>query len=218
MITYRRHLPHLHPREGAIFTTFRLANSIPNYIIDLINNEHQSRIDFLKKNVKEKILFKEKIYDINKKYFAKYDKFLDGSTNKSDFDINSIVADIISQKIKSFDEIRYELLTYCIMPNHVHLLVYHFSDLEINKTNLYGKGKNYSFSETLRLIKGSTSREANKILNRSGSFWHHESYDHIVRNEKELNNIVNYILQNPVKAGLINEWKNWKWSYCKYDI
>ena len=98
----------------------------------------------------------------------------------------------------------------------MHLMVEHYN-LEQNQTNVKGKGKNYLFSETLRLIKGSTSREANKILNRNGEFWHHESYDHYVRNDKELNNIINYILQNPVKAGLVKNYNEWKWSYNKFD-
>lgn len=70
----------------------------------------------------------------------------------------------------------------------------------------------------MRLLKGSTSRESNKILERTGSFWHHESYDHVVRDEKELDNIVRYVLTNPANAGLVQNWQDWKWKYCLYDL
>ena len=72
-------------------------------------------------------------------------------------------------------------------------------------------------TEILGKHKGSTARECNKLLNRSGKFWQHESYDHVVRNGKELNRIVNYVLYNPVKAGLCDEWEEWKYSYCNFE-
>jgi putative transposase len=65
----------------------------------------------------------------------------------------------------------------------------------------------------MRLLKGSTSRLCNKELNRTGKFWHHESYDHYVRDEAELDRIIKYIVNNPVKAGLVNDWKDWKFTY-----
>ena len=76
-----------------------------------------------------------------------------------------------------------------------------------------GQNRNYIVTEILRKLKGSTSRECNKILNRRGEFWQHESYDHVVRNIDELKRIVNYVLQNPLKAGLVDNWTEWRWSY-----
>lgn len=104
------------------------------------------------------------------------------------------------------------------MPNHVHLVILPDEDLRVSKTNIHGKTKDYVVADMMRLLKGSTSRESNKILNRSGSFWHHESYDHVVRNETELNNIIRYVLFNPVNAGLVQKSKDWKWSYSLYDV
>ncbi len=67
-------------------------------------------------------------------------------------------------------------------------------------------------------LKRYTAYEANQILGRSGAFWQHESYDHFARDEKELERIIKYVLYNPVKAGLVDDWKSWKWTYCKYDM
>ena len=67
----------------------------------------------------------------------------------------------------------------------------------------------------LQSLKARTAREANKILHQKGSFWQHESYDHVVRNGKELERIVNYVLYNPVRAGMVSSWEQWKWSYCR---
>jgi len=65
----------------------------------------------------------------------------------------------------------------------------------------------------LRLLKGSTARKCNLLLKRAGPFWHHESYDHVVRDEKELFRIIDYILNNPVKAGLAKSSVKWKHNF-----
>ena len=95
------------------------------------------------------------------------------------------------------------------MPNHVHLV---FMPLE------KAEGVFYSLAEILQSLKRYTARQSNLILGRLGAFWQDESYDHIVRDEAELERIVRYVLNNPVKAGLVDDWTQWKWSYCKYDM
>ncbi|MDO7851315.1 REP-associated tyrosine transposase [Hymenobacter convexus] len=93
----------------------------------------------------------------------------------------------------------YSLRCYCIMPNHVHLVV----ELPEGAPSL---------AKTLQLLKGYSSRLANQLLGRSGSFWQAESYDHVVR-VGELERIIHYVLENPVKAGLVDDWEKWPYSY-----
>jgi len=64
-------------------------------------------------------------------------------------------------------------------------------------------------------LKRYTATKANEFLGRSGAFWQHESYDHIVRSQDEFDRIVNYVRQNPVKAGLaglVRNWRDWEWT------
>ena len=51
------------------------------------------------------------------------------------------------------------------------------------------------------------------MLKREGAFWQSESYDHVVRNDVELKRIIAYVLNNPVKAGLVENWQDWPYSY-----
>ncbi|MGH9754478.1 MAG: transposase [Blastocatellia bacterium] len=62
-------------------------------------------------------------------------------------------------------------------------------------------------------LKSWTANQANEALGRQGQFWQHESYDHVIRDDGEFDRIVNYVLNNPVKAGLVKEWKEWRWSW-----
>ena len=91
----------------------------------------------------------------------------------------------------------YELSAWVVMPNHVHLLIL----------------PEVSLPKITHWIKGRTAREANLSLGRAGEpFWQHESYDHWVRNERELQRIVAYIEENPVSAGLAATPEDWAWS------
>jgi REP element-mobilizing transposase RayT len=56
------------------------------------------------------------------------------------------------------------------------------------------------------------------VLGRKGTFWEQESYDHVIRDDAGFQRIVNYVIRNPVKAGLVKEWKEWKWSYRREQI
>jgi putative transposase len=122
--------------------------------------------------------------------------------------IYQYLAQLVHDKIVSFHEKRYNLICSSVMPNHVHILFEHYL-LEPSKTNLKGKDKNYPVGETMRYIKGATAKEANSILGKTGSFWQKESYDHYIRNDREMDNVINYIIRNPVKAGLIDDWTKW---------
>lgn len=99
------------------------------------------------------------------------------------------------------------------MSNHVHVV---FTLLN-NPTET---GKINSLKNLMQSIKSYSGRKANEILSLTGKFWEEESYDRLVRNEAELVRIVQYILNNPVKAGLCQNWREWRWCYVKpeYDM
>jgi putative transposase len=66
-------------------------------------------------------------------------------------------------------------------------------------------------------VKGRSARECNLILSRTGSFWEHESFDHVIRPGK-LQATMRYVLNNPVKAGLVKHWREWRWNYCRKEL
>ena len=67
-------------------------------------------------------------------------------------------------------------------------------------------------------LKGYTARHANQVLSRTGPFWQPESYDHVVRGERELVRIVRYVQNDPVLAGLVQDWQEWPWTYVKEEF
>ena len=206
---YRRNLPHFHPEGYPLFITFRLANSLPEEVLSRLKQERENEIK------KSSINPSVERYAMEIKHFHHFDNWLERYENSPRWLGRTEVAGIVSEKILSMAGERYQLLAFCIMPNHVHLLI---MPLVTDNLRHHGKTAKYPVTDTLRLLKGSTARYCNLALKRNGPFWQHESYDHYVRDEDELERIVLYILNNPVKAGLVEDWKDWPFTYINPEL
>lgn len=216
-VFYWRNLPHIHPKDGIFFVTFRLAGSLPAHVVRHLREEKDREIKQLEKKFSRKEFIQEK-YKLEKRFFGKYDGRLDRATDGPHWLNDQRIAQIVADKIHDLDGKRYRLIAYCPMSNHGHQLIdttgYHTSA----ETNVAGKTKDYPLSDTLRLLLGNTARFCNLALGRRGSFWHNESYDHYVRDDDELVRIIHYILNNQVKAGLVKDWQEWKFSYLNESL
>jgi len=206
-IYYRRNLPHIHPEGHPFFITFNLVDSIPREVAAELEAQRKRELQTVK-NPNER-------YQIQKKYFARYDDWLDRCQDGHRWLESENIAQTVADEIHKEDARLYRLLAYCIMPNHVHLLI---ESLLQELPHHKGKSAISPIADTMRLLKGRTARYCNLALNRPGAFWHHESYDHYVRDEDELARIIAYILNNPVKAGLAQEWKDWKFTYVNPEL
>jgi len=196
---YYRRLPHFQIEGATYFITFRLANSLPIKAFDKLAEEKQ-KINKLPENQRE---------SAHQAWFVQYDDYLDKALHGNIYLKHEQVADLIAESIRFRDGNVYDLISYCIMLNHVHLVCKPLEKFE---------GTYFGLTEILHSLKRHTAREANKILQRSGTFWQDESYDHFIRDDAELDRVVKYVLYNPVKAGLVKEQAEWKWSYSKYEV
>lgn len=200
---YGRNLPHLQPGGGCFFVTFRLKDSIPLIKLAQLKEKYEN-LQVTKRNQAIQ-------YKLQKRFFGEYDQLLDAIESGPTYLKQPTIAQIVQQEIHQFDSKWYDLLAYTIMPNHVHLLV----DTSLQLVEGKVMENNVYLHKIMNQIKGATARKANLALNTNGKFWQRESYDHLVRDDKELLNIIGYIVENPVKAGFVTDWENWKYTYWK---
>ena len=140
--------------------------------------------------------------------FGRWDAALDATLSGPRWLANPAVANVVVDSLHYLDSHLCDLDTYCIMGNHVHVVM----------TPLLGADGNYhALSAITHSLKRYTARKANQLLNRTGRFWQPESYDHIVRDEGELARIRQYVLNNPVKVGLVKAWDEWEWTDCGWQ-
>jgi putative transposase len=211
-IKYQRNLPHIHPVDTALFITFRLYNSIPGIVCKKWDEELKMKIELIENMPISSFQKRELTEKEQKLHFQKSEIYLHTESKSDKWLAQPEIGQLVHDKIVGYHEERYNLLCSCVMPNHVLLLFEHYQ-LHTPVTNGKGKDKKYPVAQTMRYIKGSTARGANSILDIKGQFWQNESYDHYIRNEREMDNVINYILQNPVKAGLIDDWTKWPFTY-----
>ena len=192
------YLPHW-TRDGAWYAvTFRLWDSLPQRVIE-------SWLFERKNIVKTAEQMKRPLSDHEERklahlYSEKVERYLDaghGSCYMNDGRVSALVA----KALHHFDGLRYSLAAWCVMPNHVHVVVQPFAGATATAV------PHSEFPDILHSWKSFTAKEANKLLRRSGEFWQAEYYDHLIRGEADFRHAVKYVLENPLKAGL----KNWKW-------
>jgi len=164
----RGYVPHFDSPEVVQFITFRLADSLPHEA--LIKLEEEVKLTG----------------DINKLEYLQ--EYLDRGYGSCSLKIPEI-AILVQDALLFFDNERYKLISWVIMPNHVHLLI------EINA--------GYSMPKVIQSWKGFTARKANQLLGSSGHFWQRDYFDRYIRNEEHYYNTIDYIHDNPVKAGLV---------------
>jgi REP element-mobilizing transposase RayT len=177
----RGELPHLYKEGGSYFVTFRLCDAVvPNAV----------RID-------KKVLHKMSAIEIAA---ATEPPLRLGSCVLARPEVASIVQDAI----RHFHAQRYLLSAWCVMPNHVHIVV----------TPMVG----YEPSDIFHSWKSFTAHRANKFLQVKGTFWERESFDHLIRNVDQFEAFVDYVERNPVAAGLCHSPADWPFSSCSRTI
>jgi len=205
---YRRNLPHYQPANATLFVTFRLAGSLPVEILQRLREEYErTDAEFDKTlSLQER---SEMEYAAQRRFFGRMDAYLDTGEYGPAWLQEPAVAQMVVESLHFRHGRVYDLDAFSIMPTHAHVL---FSPLPLSNE------KPHSLSSIMQSLKGYTAHKANEILGREGAFWHHESYDHVVRDTEEHKRIVRYILNNPVKAGLATAWQDWPWSYTKHQL
>lgn len=203
---HRRYLPHFQKAEQIIALTWRIAFTLPAHLIalnseleELLRDIHR-QTDSIQKHL-QLLAYARKHED--------YDHFL-GKCELTDLSLcESGIADMLCTAFKFYDAKLYDLHAYCVMPNHIHLLVKPLPEAD---------GEYCKLSTIVQRLKSYTSKEINRVLNRQGRVWNEDYFDRYIRDEDDYYHAVNYILHNPVKAGLATQPEDWKYCYyCRDD-
>ena len=227
----RRRRPHIHPPGAVLFVTYRLAGSVPQVTV----REYKTRKTWLENQLKraqrisdgiESTELKkciERIETFNRKWFLKFEEILHQAKVGPMWMRDERVAKAVAESLRMLDGQAYRLDAYSVMSNHVHTVFKPFVSEDNIREEVDEEGRpafvtDYpSLSRIMHSVKGRSARECNQMLSRSGSFWEHESFDHVIRRGK-FDATIRYVLNNPVKAGLAKSWRDWPWNYCRKEL
>jgi REP element-mobilizing transposase RayT len=195
------YLPHW-TRDAAWYAvTFRLWDSLPPHVIESWLFERKNIVKTAEQM--KRPLSKHEEDRLRHLYSEKVERYLDAGFG-SCYMKDKRIAGVVSQALLHFEDQRYNLAAWCVMPNHAHAVVQPFAGMANTGGTPVPRSE---LPEILHSWKSFTAKEANRVLGRSGEFWQAEYYDHLIRDKADFFHAVNYVLDNPIKAGL----KNWTW-------
>jgi len=187
---HRRNLPHWQQGEAWCFVTWRLGDSLP---AGKLQQWHDEKEQWLKFHPEPWDDATEEEY--HERFSQQIDEWLDqgaGSCLLRDPANAKTVADAL----RHFDGERYELASFVVMPNHVHVLFRPLSG--------------HLIPEIVKSWKGFTAREINQRMGTKGALWQEEYWDRLVRSERHFLKYADYIRENPVKAKLKSGFVAWE--------
>jgi putative transposase len=204
----RRNLPHWDMPGATYFVTSCLAGSLP---ADGLAELRQYQDDLDRRPRPEGLTDEEWERRRQKLIFARRDELLDGQPAVAHL-ANPAMASLVQTALLFFAGVRCDVFAFVVMPSHFHW-VFRPTDEWVRQLR-----DTQPRSRLLQSIKTFTARERNKLLGRSGTFWQDESYDHWIRDLEELERVIRYVENNPVKAGLCQRPEDWKWSSANWRI
>lgn len=178
----RGYLPHWDFKGSLQAITFRLADSIPRSVILHWKQEITAIHD---NKARQKELHRR---------IARYEDAGHGCSVLRQRECAAVLQDILMQHHPE----RYRLIEWCIMPNHVLVLI-----------KLVGSS---SLGTVIQSWKGASACKINRILGQTGTQWQRDYHDRFVRDMDHYHNCRAYIRNNPVKAGLCDKPEDWPFS------
>lgn len=177
----RGYLPHCDTPGLLQFITFRLYDSLPVHVLNRLAQENDDDVEKLKQ----------------------IESFLDAGHGTCWLK-QPDVANIVEDALLHGDEQRYRLLAWCVMPNHVHVLIETRDGCPL--------------SRVVQGWKSFTSKLINQHLVRTGTVWMREYFDRYIRDDRHLAAVTAYIHGNPVKAGLVSKEQDWLYSSARLKV
>lgn len=181
----RGYVPHLNAPGVLQSVTFRLADSLPQ--------ERLRQLEFE--------LTRLGIAERDRTRRLKIDRWLDSGMGCCVLS-HTMVAEIVENSLLHFDGQRYRLACWSIMPNHVHVLVEPLIDLG----RIVQTWKSFTTRRVMEL------GEALGLAIPGPRLWMRDYWDRYIRDEAHFRAVVNYVHENPVKAGLVKTPEEWRWS------
>ena len=227
-ITVRKR-PHFQPLGATLFVTFRLAGSIPKATV----RYYQARSGWLKDQLRrveeisgetpspDQSRWLAELEKLNREWFFKYEEILHREVVGPAWLRDERIAATVAENLHRLDGDAYRLDAFTIMSNHVHTVFRPFFNKELIE-ELF-RSQDYivdgiaPLAKIMQTIKGRSARACNLILGRSGGFWDHESFDHVIRAGK-FHKTIRYVLNNPAKIGLVRNWEDYRWNYCRKEL
>ena len=181
----RGYLPHVDAVGELQMITYRLADSLPRAALENIKAELEKHPEVMRSRISRQ----------------RVEELLDSGLGCCALS-HPEVAKVVEDTFLKFDSVKYNLLHWCVMPNHVHVMIRPHISLGL----ILQSWKSYT---------GRWALEHNERLSlgvQGECFWMREYWDRFIRNLEHFENAASYIKMNPVNARLCSKPEDWRWG------
>lgn len=198
----RGYLPHFDSPHVIQHITYRLADSLPRAALEGMLLEIEASI---RGDEQRKAALRQRI-----------EAYLDSGYGCCVLRTPEVAACVV-ETWQHFDGVRYRLLEWVVMPNHCHVLIEPFEGAPLGKIVLSWKNYTARFINDFRsgLALGASEGSGDGETGARMQVWQREYWDRFIRNEGHFEAVKQYIVMNPVKAGLALRPEAWPWSSAK---
>jgi len=126
---------------------------------------------------------------------------------KSKPDLNAVERTVILKACLHWNGRGWKMYAAVVMPDHFHLITSLEEEAALTKQ---------AVAHLMRSIKGYSAREVNKLRGVKGSLWQAEYHDRSLLGEQAFKGAVKYLLNNPVKAGLVERPEDYPWLWTEW--
>ena len=209
MNTTSAKLPHDPITHHAVHITYRLAGSVPKGQLAILRSRRDralARLEVSLLGVPEPLYtenWNKQTYHINVNYELAVEEVLhQGGTGPRHLGRDDIACLVLQSWLTLHERQAIFLYAVCIMSNHVHVVL-----------QAPGGVEQVAIGKLMKAHKGYTARMANRLLGTTGkSFWANTYFDRRVRRGRFMR-VMWYVINNPVKAGLVSDWQQWPYTY-----
>jgi putative transposase len=182
----RGKLPHWEVESGRYFVTVRLADSLPQSVIDRLRDTHTALSAISPSSTA--------FLSLQRLYFLTLEKHLSAGAGACVLS-DPKFAQLVVNEFHALAEFGVGFPHYSIMPNHWHALITAADSCTL------------PLPVIMKRVKGRTGKRIRALTGGSGPVWQREWFDHRMRNEAETQRTIAYIQNNPVKAGMVADWR-----------
>ncbi len=189
-------LPHWQQEGALYFLTWHLADALPSLLLDRWRTEREAWLGWHPEPWTPEI---EREY--HQRFSGEIERCLDGGHGSCALR-RPECSEIVAGALRHFEGLRVAILSFVVMPNHVHAaFVLH---------------ANWTLEQMVHSWKRFSSVRINRILEREGELWQRDYFDRLIRDEKHPENVIRYIRKNPAKARLPRgDYILWENEYAK---
>lgn len=196
----RGYLPHFDSPHVIQHITYRLADSLPHTALERMQNEVETlALD----NEKRKAELRQRI-----------EIYLDAGHGSCVLQASEVAACVVDTWLR-FDGERYRLIEWVVMPNHCHVMIEPLEGIPLGKIVLSWKNYTARWINEYKRRSGERLSQENPVGEQQTQVWHREYWDRFIRDERHFEAVKNYIIMNPVNAGLAAKPEDWPSSSAK---